>query len=485
MKVKVILGIVVLFIISVGTYTYQNRYSFYRYLPAKDEFKLQNINSKLYDENNKIFSGRVKSGSDSYLNIYSYKDGELDGLNVIYFKNNIKEIGHWKKGKQNGLFQLYTEDGILIDNANFKNGERDGLTEQYYGDTGNLRVSANYKNGILEGKFKAYYPNGNLQGEVIYKNGEMNGEFKEYHENKNIRLSGSYKNNLQDGEWKSYLEDGTLESIINYKDGQVIEEQRFNRDGTPETITINGTINSDEITIKEVSDDEIIISESSEDFSKELEIGNTLSINSEKMENKDSMIQYNNKFGIEVNGTYFPIPSALKEFINNGWKISDKKPYFLNPLVGEDYYNMRTNWSLSKDKKSILKGGKIIRLLEKDGVLLEVTIANQNILENDSPTQAIEEGIINSMIIFYNETCDSIKLNNKELKNLTPDILIKDFPLSDGWQHIPTNYSNHPELEISSEYTTMKIMDNNEISITIYFNLENRAFKIEVSNQNF
>lgn len=221
MKIKVILGIVVLFIISVGTYTYQNRYYFYRYLPAKDEFKLQNINSKLYGENNKIFSGRVKSGSDSYLNIYSYKDGELDGLNVIYFKNNIKEIGHWKKGKQNGLFQLYTEDGILIDNANFKNGERDGLTEQYYGDTGNLRVSANYKNGILEGKFKAYYPNGNLQGEVIYKNGEMNGEFKEYHENKNIRLSGSYKNNLQDGEWKSYLEDGTLESIINYKDGEL------------------------------------------------------------------------------------------------------------------------------------------------------------------------------------------------------------------------------------------------------------------------
>lgn len=207
---------------------------------------------------------------------------------------------------------MYTEDGILIDSGTFKDGERDGLTEQFYNDTGKLRVSANYKNGVLEGEFKAYYPNGNLQGEVNYVNGEMNGEFKEYHENKKIRLSGSYKNSLQEGEWKSYLEDGTLESIINYKagelhgikedyykngnvwtrqefknndldgvyevyyengnpqlkakikNGQTIEEQRFNHDGT--------LYNEQDEKIVE-SNDEIIISENSEDFSKELEEG--------------------------------------------------------------------------------------------------------------------------------------------------------------------------------------------------------------------
>ena len=217
---------------------------------------------------------------------------------------------------------MYTEDGILIDNANFKDGERDGLTEQFYNDTGKLRVSANYKNGVLEGEFKAYYPNGNLQGEVNYVNGEMNGDFKEYHENKKIRVSGSYKNSLQEGEWRSYLEDGILESIINYKDGelhgikedyykngniwtrqefknndldgvyevyyengnpqlkakikngQTIEEQRFNHDGTLYNEQDEKIVESDdEIIIREVSDDEIVISESSEDFSKELEEG--------------------------------------------------------------------------------------------------------------------------------------------------------------------------------------------------------------------
>ena len=84
MKAKAILGVVLLVGIVVGTYIYQNRYSFYRYLPAENEDKLQSINFKLCDENGNLFSGRVKSRSDSYLNIYSYKDGELDGLNIIY-----------------------------------------------------------------------------------------------------------------------------------------------------------------------------------------------------------------------------------------------------------------------------------------------------------------------------------------------------------------------------------------------------------------
>ena len=44
MKVKIVLGIVALLGIGVGTYIYQNRYSFYRYLPAENENKLQSIN---------------------------------------------------------------------------------------------------------------------------------------------------------------------------------------------------------------------------------------------------------------------------------------------------------------------------------------------------------------------------------------------------------------------------------------------------------
>lgn len=199
---------------------------------------------------------------------------------------------------------------------------------------------------------------------------------------------------------------------------------------------------------------------------------------SEDMEEKNKM-----KLEVEINDIYFSVPSTLKEVIAKGWKISDREPYFLKPLIGEDYYEMRTNWSLSKDKKSIAKGGRIIRLLEKDGVLLEVTIANQNIDEDDEPFQKIEEGIVDSIVIFYDKTHSSIKLNGIELKELTPDIILKNYPVNEGWEHIPTNYRNHPEFETSLEYTVMKIVGNSEESITIYFDLDNRAYKVEILNQ--
>lgn len=274
MKVKIILGIVALLGIGIGTYIYQNRYSFYRYLPAENEDKLQSINFKLCDENGNLFSGRVKSGSDLYLNIYSYKDGELNGLNVIYYKDSIKELGHWKEGKQNGFFQLYTEDGILIESANFKNGERDGLTEQYFSSTGKLRVSANYKEGILEGEYKVYYPDGTLQGEVIYKNGELNGLKEDYYENGKLWTRQEFKDNIPEDIYEIYYEDGTPQLKAKIKEGIVIEEKRFNRDGTlydedDDRVIISESVdnnfddisfseNKEEITITEIDEDEII-----------------------------------------------------------------------------------------------------------------------------------------------------------------------------------------------------------------------------------
>lgn len=195
-------------------------------------------------------------------------------------------------------------------------------------------------------------------------------------------------------------------------------------------------------------------------------------------ESDNKMVKNNFEFGLTINNKFFSVPSTLKQLIDDGWVISDKKPYFLNPLVGEDYYPIRTDWSLSKDGKGILNGGKIIRLLEKNGVFLEVTIANQDI-ESDEPYKKIEDGVVNSITAFYDKKCSSIKINNKELSSLTPDILFKDYTRSDGWEHFPTNYRNHPEFGISTEHN----IDNNERSITIYFDLENRAFKVQLLNE--
>lgn len=204
--------------------------------------------------------------------------------------------------------------------------------------------------------------------------------------------------------------------------------------------------------------------------------------NSKLIAGENKMLKNSVEFGLKVNDTFFSVPSSLKQLLNDGWKISDKEPYFLNPIVGEDYYRIRTNWSLSNDKKRIVKGGRIIRLLEKDGVFLEVTIINQDVSENDKPCKKIEDCTVDSITVFYDEKHPSIKINNKELNSLTPKILVSDYSLDDGWQHVPTNYRNHPEFKTSTEYSIIKNIDNYERSITIYFDLEDKPLKVVVSN---
>ena len=203
----------------------------------------------------------------------------------------------------------------------------------------------------------------------------------------------------------------------------------------------------------------------------------------EEMERKNEMAQDRVEFGLTINGTYYPIPIALEQLIRNGWTISDHTPYFEYPLAGEGYYEARMNLSLSKDGGGIRAGGSIIRLLEKDGVLLEVTIANQADSEGDAQYQKIEYGVVDSILVFYDEKHTSIKLNDKELSSLTQEILQEDYPADDGWIHCPTNYRNHPEFGVSTEYSIEKNLDNCDRIIFVYFDLNDTAFKISVRNQ--
>lgn len=210
----------------------------------------------------------------------------------------------------------------------------------------------------------------------------------------------------------------------------------------------------------------------------------TKDVNSSKeMDSENEMKQNNIEFGLTINDTYYPIPIALKQLVNEGWNISDKTPYFLNPMVSEDYYEMRTNWSLSKNGEGILPGGSIIRLLEKDGVVLEVTITNQATAEEAEPYIKIEDGVVDSITVFYDEAHTSVKLNDRELNSLTLDILMTDYPASGGWVHSPNNYRNYPEFGISTDDIITNDLDQCNRSIAVYFDLENTAFKITALNQ--
>ena len=67
---------------AVGAWYY--KYQLYGWLPSTASSELKNVDGLLMDKEGKPFTGRVKDVSDSGYSLYAYKDGKLDGLNVVF-----------------------------------------------------------------------------------------------------------------------------------------------------------------------------------------------------------------------------------------------------------------------------------------------------------------------------------------------------------------------------------------------------------------
>ena len=256
---------VILLLLAVGVVTYQNFHALYRYLPATQEDACTNLNGVIVrEEGGKPFTGRMKSNTERSLSIYSYKDGLLDGLNVVYYDGAVKETGHWKEGKQNGLFTLYTTGGILIDYANFENGERHGLTRQYDPETGGVTHVGNYLHGEMDGRWVEYDPDtGYILTEQTYCKGVLHGPAKQYYSHGQLQIDMNFENGVAQGAYKAYYPDGQLQVEDNLENGSYSSQVKmYYEDGTPMEIA---SAPSDD-TSEDLEGNGITITETDEEF---------------------------------------------------------------------------------------------------------------------------------------------------------------------------------------------------------------------------
>lgn len=256
---------VILLLLAVGVVTYQNFHALYRYLPATQEDACTNQNGIIVSEKDgKPFTGRMKSNTERSLSIYSYKDGLLDGLDVVYYDGAVKETGHWKEGKQNGLFTLYTTGGILIDYANFEAGERHGLTRQYDPETGGVTHVGNYQHGEMDGRWVEYDPDtGLILTEQTYQEGVLHGPAKQYYSDGQLQIDMNFENGVAQGPYKAYYPGGQLQVEDNLENGSYSSQvNMYYEDGTPMEIT---SAPSDD-TSEDLEESGITITEIDEEF---------------------------------------------------------------------------------------------------------------------------------------------------------------------------------------------------------------------------
>ncbi|WP_158839414.1 toxin-antitoxin system YwqK family antitoxin [Polaribacter sp. L3A8] len=182
-----------------------------------------------------------------------YKEGMLDGKNLMFYENGKKYVDAiFKNDSLQGLYEYFNNKGALVERKYFKYGKIDGLSQSYF-SVGEklLELEMPYREGKIEGEVLEYYANGDLYSKSYYVDDKKNGIETTYHYNNNIlseinyvndELSGRYKtfhsngkpkeigqtlNGYYTGAWRTYYSDGTLESKSFYKKGNLSDFYRY------------------------------------------------------------------------------------------------------------------------------------------------------------------------------------------------------------------------------------------------------------------
>ena len=173
-----------------------------------------------------------------------HNDSIKHGLYESFYANGNKEYTkHYLQNQLNDTLFHYSENGVLIEKAFYKNnlleGERilyfvnhqpqtieiyknnllQGHSVIYY-ENGNKQEEGNFINNQREGEWKYYYKSGNLKEIVFYKSGSENGYYKSFYENGIKKSNGFYKDELEDSIWLNYYPSGRLNEIVHYKNGK-------------------------------------------------------------------------------------------------------------------------------------------------------------------------------------------------------------------------------------------------------------------------
>lgn len=136
-----------------------------------------------------------------------------------YPDGRLQSIIHYRFGKETGksVYMFQRPNTVEIE-VEMKKGKRNGKFYRYF-ENGNLDTYCIYVNDSIEGIETMYTPNGEKIQETTYTHGRKNGPHREYHVNGQIKAEGNFKNNLFDGDWIYYDERGVVVGEGTFKDG--------------------------------------------------------------------------------------------------------------------------------------------------------------------------------------------------------------------------------------------------------------------------
>jgi antitoxin component YwqK of YwqJK toxin-antitoxin module len=103
-------------------------------------------------------NGKVKSTR--------FSDGACERFMAYYETGRVKEIGAFREGRRDGVWQQFDENGAVLARAQFLNGQRQG-TWEFRDPANRLKVRLQYVKGVLA-RGEQYGDSGELIAQRTY-----------------------------------------------------------------------------------------------------------------------------------------------------------------------------------------------------------------------------------------------------------------------------------------------------------------------------
>lgn len=144
---------------------------------------------------------------------------------------------HYSRGRRDGRYQVFTPDGGPLSEGMYKNGELDGL--QLVHQEGGARTEITFSDGKRSGVEKTFYPNGQIAVEAPWEDGEQHGSVTFYYENGAVQSSIPFYRGKREGVHKTFFDTGAPQGDETYRDDMLNGPSEFRHpDGTPD-MTLN------------------------------------------------------------------------------------------------------------------------------------------------------------------------------------------------------------------------------------------------------
>jgi GH24 family phage-related lysozyme (muramidase) len=148
------------------------------------------------EDKKKLFIPRKLSKNDSRYDNWNKDQPIKDGVRINQYNPVGEEQGYW---------EIYDDNNVVISKGHYIKGNRDGIWEYYYWN-GELECKGSYKNGKGDGIWEFYSSNGELEYKGLYKNGDKV---------KTLPLSESKTPSFLLKEEMSLIREGNIQDYIN------------------------------------------------------------------------------------------------------------------------------------------------------------------------------------------------------------------------------------------------------------------------------